>query len=281
MMLGMHFSIAGAIDSAVDRAKMLGCNTFQIFTRSPRRWMFRPLDEAGVESFRSKATEYGMAPLVVHMPYLPNLASSDDITYEKSVSSLKVELERTGQLGIPYLVTHLGSHLGRGREAGLKRLVAGMDESLGDVENDVQLLLENTAGHKNSMGTSFEDLREIMDRVRCSERVGVCFDSCHAFAAGYDLRSEEAVDETLGRLGRTAGFETLKVVHLNDSKGELGSRRDKHEHIGLGSIGYEGFRAVISHRRLRGLPMIMETPIDERRDDVGNMRKLRKLAGVI
>ncbi|MFQ5950466.1 MAG: deoxyribonuclease IV [Candidatus Geothermarchaeales archaeon] len=281
MKLGMHFSIAGSIDSAVDRANELGCDTFQIFTRSPRRWMFKLLDEAEVEDFRAKAEEFDMAPLVVHMPYLPNLASHDDVVYGRSVTSLKSELERTAQLGIPYLVTHLGSHLGRGREAGLKRLVAGIDECLGEVENDVQLLLENTAGQKNSMGTSVEELREIMDRVRYTERVGVCFDTCHAFAAGYDLRTEDAVDETLELWGRTAGFQTLKVVHLNDSKGELGSRRDRHDHIGLGNIGEEGFRAVIHDRTLRSLPMIMETPIDERRDDISNMRRLRELAGMI
>lgn len=213
------------------------------------------------------------------MPYLPNLASPAEQLYEISVETLIAELQRCGQLGIPYLVTHLGSHLGKGKAVGAKRITEACNQALAKADNDTLLLLENTAGQKNSMGSAFEDLRYLLDRIKLRERVAVCFDTCHAFAAGYDLRTERTVEATLKLLGEIIGVERVKVLHVNDSKGELGSGSDRHEHIGLGKIGSKGFKAILGVREFRSLPIILETPIDDRRNDVQNLKKVRELAG--
>lgn len=276
--IGMHVSITGTIDQAADRAKELGLQTFQIFTRNPRGWKFRKLDEEEVIEFKRKARLYNLTPLVSHMPYLPNLSSPRKAIYNKSVKSLNAELDRCTILRIPYVVTHLGSHLGKGAEIGLERLVAAINQGLSHNKGDVMLLLENTAGTKNSMGSTFEEIKRIIDGVEDKARVGVCFDTAHAFAAGYDLRTPEGVHSTLTKFGSVLGIGALRVIHLNDSKGELGSGRDRHEHIGLGYIGEPGFRAFLHHSTVRELPIIMETPIDPRRDDVGNLQKARELS---
>ena len=276
--LGLHVSISGSIDKAVDRAVKLGCNTFQIFTRNPRGWRSRELKPEEAEAFIEKVERYGIDPVFGHMPYLPNLASPKDEIYEKSVESLIMELNRCLKLRIPYLVTHLGSHLGAGIDVGFERIINAINKGLSEVNGDVMLLLENTAGTKNSMGGSFEDIRYIIDRIDEPERVGVCFDTCHGFAAGYDLRTREAVESTIRKLDEIIGFERLKLVHLNDSKGGLNSRIDRHEHIGMGMIGEEGFRNILQSR-LGKLPLILETPVDKRRSDIENLNKVRELAG--
>jgi deoxyribonuclease-4 len=212
------------------------------------------------------------------MPYLPNLSSPRKVIYNKSLKSLAAELERCKTLGIPYVVTHLGSHLGKGQEVGLERIVAAVNMAFEKNANDVMLLLENTAGTKNSMGSTFEEIKQIIDGIEDKKRVGICFDTAHAFAAGYDMRTADSVNATLKRFDSVLGLSRLKVIHLNDSKGQLGSGRDRHEHIGMGYIGEEGFRALFRHEAVRGLPFIMETPIDERRDEVGNIRKARELS---
>ncbi|MGA8856810.1 MAG: deoxyribonuclease IV [Candidatus Bathyarchaeia archaeon] len=276
--LGMHVSISGTIDQAADRAREFGCDTFQMFTRNPRGWKYKKLDRGEVGEFKRKVGSYNLAPVVAHMPYLPNLSSPKKLIYNKSVKSLSGELDRCGTLGIPYIVTHLGSHLGEGSNIGLEKIVAAINRALSENPNDVMLLLENTAGTKNSMGSSFEDIKRILDRVENRERVGVCFDTAHAYAAGYDLHSPRGVDDTLGKFNSVLGFRILKVVHLNDSQVGLGSGRDRHEHIGLGYIGEQGFRAFFKHEAVRNLPFIMETPIDERGDEKENMRKVRELS---
>ena len=276
--LGLHVSISGSIDRAVDRAVEKGCNTFQIFTRNPRGWRSRDLTREEVEAFIEKVEKFKIEPVFGHMPYLPNLASPKDETYRRSVESLITELRRCVELKIPYLVTHLGSHLGAGMEIGFERIIKAVNRGLSEVEGNVMLLLENTAGTKNSMGGSFEDIRYIIERVDYPERVGVCFDTCHGFAAGYDLRTMESVESTIKMLDEVIGFERLKLVHLNDSKGGLNSRIDRHEHIGMGMIGEEGFRNILKSR-LGQLPLILETPIDKRRSDIENLQKVRELAG--
>lgn len=278
MNLGVHVSISGSIDMAFDRAEEKGCDTFQIFTRNPRGWVFKDLSFEAKERFLKKSKEAHIAPVIDHMPYLPNLASPRDDIYEKSISSLCAELRRCKQLEIPYLITHLGSHLGEGKDKGFERIIKGINFALKEAENDVMLLLENTAGTKNSMGTYFEDIRHIIDHIDEQDRVGVCFDTSHAFAAGYDLRTETAVDETMADFDDVIGFKRLKIVHINDSRGDLGSCVDRHEHIGMGFIGEEGFKAILKHKMIKKLPMILETPVDERRDDYGNMAKVRELA---
>lgn len=278
MKLGVHVSISGTLDNAPDNARGLACDTFQMFTRNPRGWKFSKLDEEEVEGFRKKTKDYELFPVVTHMPYLPNLSSPKKAIYNKSVKSLTAELDRCGVLGIPYVVTHLGSHLGKGIDVGLGNLVSAINFALKENQNDVMLLLENTAGTKNSMGSTFEEIRRIVDGIKAKRRIGICFDTAHAFAAGYDLRTPDSVDQTLKGFDSVLGLERLKVIHLNDSKGELGCGRDRHEHIGLGHIGEEGFRALLRHEATRTLPFILETPIDESRDAEGDMKKARGLA---
>jgi deoxyribonuclease-4 len=261
---------------SADRAREQGCSTFQIFTRSPRQWYTSKIPPETAKAFSSKVKSYGLEPVFAHMPYLPNLASPRDEVYEKSVETLTVELERCSQLKIPFLVTHLGSHLGEGMEKGFIRLIGGINKALKDAENEVMLLLENTAGTRNSMGSSLENIQHIMEHVSKPERVGICFDTSHAFAAGYDLRTEETVEETIKKINQVIGFEKLKLIHLNDSKGDFNSRVDRHDHIGLGKIGEE-VRSILASK-LGKLPMVMETPIDIRRDNFGNLKKVKELA---
>ena len=211
------------------------------------------------------------------MPYLPNIASPKENIYEKSVTTLITELERCEKLSIPYLITHLGSHLGMGKNNGFKRIINAIDTALSQSTNTVMLLLENTAGTKNSMGDSFEDIINIIDSVSFPDRLGVCFDTAHAFAAGYDLRTKTAVNDTIKMFDQIIGFEKLKLVHLNDSKGDIASHIDRHEHIGLGKIGENGFKYILKSK-FRKFPLILETPIDNRRSDIENLVKVRELA---
>lgn len=271
-------SISGSIDQAVDRALELGCDTFQMFTRNPRGWKFGKLKDEESNRFKEKLGSSGLGPVAAHMPYLPNLSSPKKLIYNKSVKSLIAELDRCASLNIPYVVTHLGSHLGRGADIGLAQIVTAVNQALSQNRSNVMLLLENTAGTKNSMGSSFEDIERILHRVERRKRVGICFDTAHAYAAGYDLHTSQAVDDTIKKFDSILGLGLLKVIHLNDSKVGLGSGRDRHEHIGLGYIGEEGFKALFRHEAVRNLPFIMETPIDDRRDEVGSMRKARELS---
>jgi deoxyribonuclease-4 len=277
--VGVHVSIAKSIDLAVDRAKEAGCDTFQIFSRSPRGWAFKDLPDEQIKAFREKLAASGIRVPVDHMPYLPNLASPKGEHYRKSVDALKAELHRSGQLGIPYLVTHLGHYHDEGKEGGYAGVIGAVNEAFDAVKNDVMLLLETTSGEKNTVGGTFEDIRIIMDGIGGKERVGVCFDTCHTFVAGYELRTPEGLGETMDHFDEVIGLARLGAVHLNDAKGDFGSHRDRHEHIGMGTIGEGGFRNILRHPAFARLPLICETPVDERRDDAGNIRKVRELAG--
>jgi deoxyribonuclease-4 len=276
--VGFHVSIAGTLDEAVDRAVELGCTTFQMFTRTPRAWAAAYLAEAEVRAFVEKVNSFDLKPVFAHTPYLLNLASARRDVYVKSVMTLKEELGRCRSLEIPFLVTHLGSHLGSGKKLGFERIVDAFNEVYRSGECGVMLLLENTAGTRNSMGDRFEDIKYIIDGLARPETVGVCFDTSHGFAAGYDLRSEKAVYQTLRMFDEVIGFNKLHLVHLNDSLGRLGSRVDRHQHIGLGEIGEGGFRAIL-HSRFREVPLVMETPWDESGSDIDNLRKVKELAG--
>jgi deoxyribonuclease-4 len=275
--VGVHVSIAGSLDLAVDRAKNAGCDVFQMFSRNPRGWSVLPLFEGSCETFKSKIRSSNLIP-VDHMPYLPNLASPKSDIYDKSIETLIIELERCEKLGIPYLVTHLGHHLGDGIAGGRARVIKGINMALNEADNSVMLVLENTAGEKNSVGSSFEHIRAIMDGIENQKRIGVCFDTCHAFAAGYDIRTESGISETLRQFDDQIGIKNLKIIHLNDTKADRGSYLDRHEHIGLGFIGEEGFRLLLHHPTIAALPLICETPVDDRRDDAGNIAKVRELA---
>jgi len=275
--LGVHVSVAGGVDRAVDRAKAAKCDIFQIFSSNPRCWRSRSLSDDEAERFVAKFKESGLDLAVDHMPYLPNLASPKEDVYAKSVEALATELKRCEKLGIPYLVTHLGSHLGAGWEQGLGRIVSALETAFLTAENDVVLLLENTAGTKNSMGGSFHDIAAIIDSLD-TRRLGVCLDTCHLFAAGYELITPDGLEATLDQSDRIIGLQMLKLLHLNDCKGSLGSRLDRHEHIGLGQIGEQGFRTILGCPAMKGLPMILETPVDSRRDDSRNLGVVRQLA---
>lgn len=272
--VGFHVSIAGGISNSVDNAKKLGCTAFQIFSRNPRGWAAKPLTPDDVQLFKRKRASSGIdkSAVIVHMPYLPNLSGPDSEFYEKSVETLAGEMQRCNTLDIPYLVIHLGSHMGKGQAGGIGQLVRAIETARAKTEGGPVVLLENNAGQKNSVGGNFEELRVILDRLDDPRQFGVCTDTCHLFASGYDLRKKSDVDKTLEKFDNTVGLKELKFIHLNDSKGPLGSNLDRHEHIGLGMIGAEGLASFLNHRAMRSLPVIMETPIDEKRGDEQNLK---------
>ena len=278
MQIGCHVSISGSIDKAVDNAIERECSAFQIFTRNPRGWHAKELSETDIKNFKDKlkASKIDRLSTCAHMPYLPNLSSPKKDGFEKSVKSLVEEVERCGKLGIPYLVTHLGSHLGTGEEEGIKRLIEALTTA-GKVKNDVMILLENTAGQKNSVGSGFEQLGEIFRMLKPAKKFGVCLDTCHAFVSGYDLRTEKGVKETFKEFEKHVGMENLKILHLNDAKGDIGCNLDRHYHIGLGNIGEEGMKAVIKLISKKKIPIVLETPIDDIRDDFENVRIVKEL----
>ena len=272
-MVGLHVSSAGSLDLAFDRALELGATTFQMFTRNPNQWKFKPIADETVSVFREKRKSSGFARVVDHMPYLPNLASPVKSTMKISRYTLDEELKRCDALGIDYLVVHLGSHLGKGAAVGIANIAGACDQAIAGSEGKTMILLENMAGQKNSVGARFEEIRGILDRVGVSARVGVCLDSCHLYAAGFDIGSDEAVGNTMGLFDEVVGFDRLRVVHLNDSKGALGSRLDRHENIGKGKIGRKGIRAFLRYPGVRERPLIMETPYG----DIGTMKASIKL----
>ena len=279
MQIGCHVSISGSIDKAIDNAIERDCSAFQIFTRNPRGWYAKDLSDKDISNFKSKlkSSKIDRHAICAHMPYLPNLATPNKDGFKKSVDTLINEIERCAQLGIPYLVTHLGSHLGTGEEAGIKRLVDGLTEA-GQIKNDVMILLENTAGQKNSVGSSFEQLGEIFEQVKPTKKFGICFDSCHAFVAGYDVRTQKKVKETFDEFDKYVGIKNLKILHLNDAKGNIGCNLDRHYHLGLGNIGEEGIGTIAKFANSKKIPIILETPIDDDRDDFENIRKAKEFA---
>ena len=273
MRLGCHVSISGGISNAVHNAVKRECTAFQIFTRNPRGWHAKPISDGGAAEYRTLLADSGIdaSATCAHMPYLPNLSGPNEEPYRKSVDTLKSEVQRCDMLGIPYLVTHLGSHLGTGQEAGIRRLTAAYAEAV-SVEGNTTILLENTAGQKNSVGYEFGQLADILNSLEPAGRFGVCLDTCHAFVSGYDMRTAEAAERTLGEFDDAVGYDRLRILHLNDAKGELGCNLDRHYHIGLGSIGYEGLGVVVRAMHARDIPVILETPIDDVRTDTDNMR---------
>jgi deoxyribonuclease IV len=274
--VGFHVSIAGGISNSVNNAKKLGCSAFQIFSRNPRGWTAKPLLIDEVRSFKNRLYASGIekTSVAVHMPYLPNLSGPPGELYERSVKTLTEEMERCNLLGISYLVIHLGSHMGRGSTNGIDQLLNALRTAVvcSKSEKEVMVLLENNAGQKNSVGGTLEELRLILDRLDSSKQFGVCIDTCHLFASGYDLRTKQDVNIIFEKIKAVVGLKELKIIHLNDSKGGLGSNVDRHEHIGLGSIGVEGITAFLHHRAIQALPIIMETPIDSTRGDEENLR---------
>ncbi|HHY47429.1 MAG TPA: deoxyribonuclease IV [Firmicutes bacterium] len=278
MRIGVHVSIAGGVDKAVTRAADLGCDTMQVFSRSPRTLRSRPLDEGEVARFRGNVERTGICPVVIHIPYLLNLASPQENTYSASVEALCEDMGRAGALGAQFLVIHPGSHLGQGVAEGIRRISRAIERALSSPGHPM-LLLETVSGAGTEIGARFEELRDMMAGVTDASRVGVCIDTCHLWASGYDVRTPEGLEETLSHLDTVIGFDKVKVVHLNDSVYGRGSRKDRHAHIGEGTIGDEGFRVILGHPRLRNLSFILETPNPTPEDDFRNLRHARALAG--
>jgi len=278
-MVGLHISAAGSLDLAFDRAKEVGADTFQIFTRNPNQWKFNPIPPETEAAFLEKRKASGIRRVVDHMPYLPNLASPQKATMKLSRYTLNEEVKRCDSLGIDYLVTHLGSHLGAGVAVGVRNIGDAVNEALAGSGGSTMVLLENTAGAKNSIGSRFEELRLILDKVKKPERVGVCFDTCHGWAAGFDLGSDEAVKQTMDLFEECVGKEKLKVVHLNDAKGALGSRLDRHEFVCQGKIGRKGLKAFLRYPGITDRPLILETPFEDVAQMKKDLRVVRSLLG--
>ncbi len=274
MKLGFHISITGGFKRVLDRALQRGCTTIQLFSRNPRGWRFTPLSDEDIAHFQRDMKLNSIAPVFVHMPYLANLGTEKERLYNFSVNSLIEDLKRTEMLGANFLILHAGSN--RDRKRGIERMISGINQGFKRVKNGVILLIENTAGGGNELGGSFEELGAIIDGVEDKKRIGIVFDTAHAFEAGYDLRTERAVDETLKRLDKLIGLERVHLVHFNDSKTKLGSRSDRHWHIAKGEIGM-GMKFVINHPCLRHLPFIMETPRTDTEEDIMNMEIARSL----
>ena len=276
---GAHMSMAGGHDRAVRAAHAVGFATVQVFTKSNNQWRAAPLTDAHVAAFRSALAETGVVEPVAHASYLINLGSPDDALWEKSIASLVVEVGRGEALGIGDLVIHPGAHVGSGEEAGLARIARGIDEVHRRTSGvNLKIALETTAGQGSCLGHRFEHLGRLIELVNEPERLGVCVDTCHIFAAGYPLETSSEYDETMGALERAIGPGRVRLLHLNDSQKGLGSRVDRHAGIGLGRIGLEPFRRIIADPRFQALPMILETPKGIDLDAV-NLGVLRGLEG--
>ena len=281
-LLGAHQSIAGGLHRALERGREAGCDAVQLFTRSSRQWAARPLGEDDVRAFAAARAASGIRAILAHDCYLFNLASPDETLRRRSTRALIDELERCARLGIPYLVTHPGAHCGAGEAAGLGAAARSLGEALGACRGyPATIALENTAGQGTQIGVRFDQLARLVAETPDGDRLRVCLDTQHAFAAGYDLRSAEGYAAMVAELERTVGVERLVAFHLNDAKKGLGSRVDRHEHIGRGELGPGAFRRLLRDPRFRDLPMCLETPKtpdpDDHRDDRRNLAVLRKL----
>lgn len=282
--IGFHVSIAGGIQNSVANAVNVGCTAFQIFTRNPRGWAERELSETEIEGFKSNLKKSGIQTdcIAVNMPFLANLSGPDGEMYQKSVNSLTNELIRSSKLGIKYLITDLGSDRGYGKENGTKQLIKSLEKAIDNYKSayskklGVTILLQNGWGFINTMGSNLAELKEIMNRLP-NKGYGVCLDTCHAFIAGYDIRTADGCDIFIESLEKIIGLNTLKFIHLNDSKTEIGSHVDRHEHIGLGKIGVEGLKTIINHKSLRDLPMVMQTPLDSIRNQSEELEVVLKM----
>ncbi|MEW6685853.1 MAG: deoxyribonuclease IV [Candidatus Edwardsbacteria bacterium] len=278
MRFGFHVSITGRIHKAIERAKALDCDCLQIFSRNPIDWKRAKHLTEDIIRFVNLRKEAKISPLVVHIPYVVNLASPEDALYKKSIQAFKQDLKYAEILQAEFFVTHLGSHKGKGRESGIKRFGQALKKILEETNTRIPVLLENTAGSGDYLGGSFEEIAEIIGKV--GERkslLGLCFDTCHAFAAGYDLATAEGLETTLKEIEQLIGLEKLKLLHLNDAKSDCSSHIDRHEDIGKGKIGIDGFRRVVNHPKLRDLPAILETPKMNFEDDKRNMKVIRSL----
>ena len=281
--IGIHTSSAGGVQNAAERAYRLGCNTFQIFSSSPRQWAPYELGQPQCDELRRLREKYDLKPLVIHTNYLVNLASTTPAFLQKSVEAFRGEIERALALCAEYLVLHPGSFRGTHREDGLLRTAAAIraaSHGLDLAKGNLTILIENTAGAEFSLGGSFEQVAEVLDCLKGLIPVGACIDTCHTHVAGYDLITPEGMKATLEHLDETIGLSNVPVFHCNDAKAARGSKLDRHQHIGQGTIGLEPFRRLLNHPRLTRAAFVAETPIDEPGDDKRNVEALKKLVKV-
>ncbi len=278
MLLGVHVSTEGKIYEAVERAHKLGCNTMQIFSRSPQRWRQNLLNPKDIEEFNRRQEKLKIKPFFIHIPYLINLASPNPRLYEASIEAYIEDILEASTLKADYIVTHMGSHKETSEEAGIQRLIEALNRILDKTKNTkVGTLLENTSGSGSWLGYKFSHQRQILQGLKQKERVGLCFDTAHAYLAGYDISTKEGLEETLAEIDKLVGLNLIKLIHLNDAKGKLGSRHDRHDHIGKGGIGIEGMKNIINHPKLRDIPFILETPKLSEDDDKINLEMVREL----
>lgn len=282
-LFGAHLSVAGGLTKAVAAAVALGCETVQIFTKNANTWAAKPLVDAEVTAFRRAVKDAGLRYVTAHDSYLINVATPDETLYQKSVEALTVEVERAEALGLAYLVSHPGAHVGSGVEAGVARVAAALDEVHRRCAGyQVQILLETTAGQGTVLGATFEEIAGILDRVADPARLGVCFDTCHALASGYPLATAADHADTFGTFDEVVGLDRLRLFHMNDSVKGLGSRVDRHAAIGAGEVGAEAFRRIVTDPRFADRPMILETPKEDDNGkpmDAVNLKRLRAFLG--
>ena len=278
-LLGAHMSIGGGVHRAIERARSIACRAMQIFVKNNMQWFARPLTRAEIKAFLEHAERRELATVFGHASYLINLAATNPQFHANSLRALSEELTRADQLRLPFLVLHPGAHLGEGEEAGLEKIVAAIDQIFAGLPKvKTRLALETTAGQGTSLGHTFAHLADIIGSVRAPERLCVCLDTAHVFAAGHDLTSEAGTRKMFREFERTVGLQHLVALHLNDSKTPRGSRVDRHEHIGRGKIGLEAFRVIMRDRRFRKIPKVLETPKgQDLREDVENMQRLLAL----
>jgi deoxyribonuclease-4 len=279
LLIGAHMSISGGVFNSLLYGQELECTTIQIFTKNNNQWKAKELTPEDVKRFFQSQKETEISPVVGHNGYLINLASPKEDVYNLSLESMLVELKRAELLHLPYLVIHPGSHLGSGEKEGIKKIARSIDWLFGKTKGfKVKICLETTAGQGSSIGHRFEHLAEIIKRVKDNRRLGICYDTCHTFAAGYDIRTKKAYQATFKEFDKVIGLPRLKVIHVNDSLKDLGSRVDRHQHIGKGKIGLEGFRLLMNDKRWEKIPKILETPKEAgTAKDVKNLRVLRGL----
>ncbi|MFZ2641889.1 MAG: deoxyribonuclease IV [Verrucomicrobiia bacterium] len=281
MKLGAHMSIAGGVDKAIERGQRTGCEVIQIFTRGNMQWRCRPLRAEEIAAFKALRAETGITPVFAHDSYLINLGATNPATLRMSIDGMVDEVQRADSLGLPFVVSHPGAHMGAGEDAGLRRIADSLKEVFRQTKNSaVKIALETTAGQGTNLGYRFEHLADIIARVG-PERLAVCVDTCHLLAAGYDIREPKSFATVAKEFGRVIGWKFLAAVHLNDSKTPFGSRVDRHEHIGKGHVGKEAFRLVLNHPHFSRVPGVLETPKGDFEDvsplDKDNLRLLRSL----
>jgi deoxyribonuclease-4 len=278
-LLGAHMSIAGGVSQALERGRTAGCECIQIFTKSSRQWASKPYAKEAIEAFRNGQRESGIKLVVAHDSYLVNLGATDAALRKKSIAGVIDELERCEQLGVPLLIAHPGAHVGAGEEAGIRNIAQAIDEAHTACPGyRVRIALEITAGQGSNLGYKLEQMGQIIDAVKDNGRLRLCFDTEHAFAAGYDLRSEEGYERTFAELDQYIGLELLAAFHINDSMKPLNSRVDRHEHIGKGHIGLEPFRRLVNDPRFVNIPMCLETePGEDNKDIIEDLQQLHRL----